>query len=223
MLPWVVTAEHLGHTLYQSGSMEQDCKEKRAQFINRTVEVREELHFAKPAEVLKAVRVYCSDSYGAMLWNLRSDTTESYFKCWNTCVKLVNRIPRSTFTYLVEGYFAVGQVSLRNQVLAKYPGFFQGLLHSPSQEVALLANVVARDPNSNTADNLQYIRQLTKLSPWDLSAARIKFSLPSQSVPEKEIWRLGLLESLIKLREEKHLDNLETRRVTSMVDSLCST
>ena len=97
--------------------------------------------------------------------NLISECTESYFKCWNTCVKLVNRIPRNTYTYLVEGYFAAGQVSLRNQVLAKYPGFLQSLLNSPSQEVVVLANVVARDPNSNTADNLVYMKELTKLCP----------------------------------------------------------
>ena len=67
-------------------------------------------------------------------------------------------------------------------MLAKYPGFFQSLLDSPSQEVVVLANVVARDPNSNTADNLVYIKELTELSPW---TASIKFALPSQVGHEK--------------------------------------
>ena len=202
--------------------MDQDCKVQRAQFIQKSIDVREKLHFAKPDIVMKAVRVYCSDSYGSMLWKLRSESSESFFKCWNTCVKLVNNVPRSTFTYLVEGYFAKDQISLRNQVLARYTGFFHGLLNSPSREVSLLANIVARDPSSNTADNISYIRELTSLSPWSFSGARIKAALPSKDVPESERWRLGLLTSLVKLRSERHVDVKDIKTVNGMIDSLCN-
>jgi hypothetical protein len=222
ILPWVVTAEHLGHTLHQSGTMEQDCKIKRAQFIQKTVEVREQFSFARPDDVLSAVRVYCSDSYGSMLWALRSESSQSYFKCWNTCVKLVNGVPRNTFTYLVEGYFAKQQTSLRNQVLARFTGFFQSLLKSPSAEVSLLANIVARDPSSTTADNISYIREETKLSPWSFSPARIKAALPSLDVPDKEKWRLGLLSSLLKMRKERYFNSEETKQMDGMIDSLCN-
>ena len=211
MLPWVVTAEHLGHTLHQSGSMDHDCKVHRAQFINKSIEVREKLHFARPAEVLKGLAVYCSDSYGSMLWNLRSEAAESYFKCWNTAVKLIHDIPRSSFTYLVEGYFAQEQKSLRNPVLSRFTGFFH-----------LLANLVAREPSSNTADNIAYIRELTQLSPWNFSPGRIKAALPSLEIPEKERWRLGLLSSLLKLRHEKHVSIVDKKRTQAMIDSLCS-
>ena len=79
-LPWVESALHLGHTLHQSGSMEKDCKIHRAVFIDRSVEVREQLHFGDTKEVLKAINVYCCDGYGPMLWRLNSDTSEMYFK-----------------------------------------------------------------------------------------------------------------------------------------------
>ena len=147
-LPWVVTADHLGHTLHQLVTMDQDCRIKRAKFIDKTVEIRDQLGFAQPDQVLKAVEVYCCDSYGSMLWSLSSKVAEQYFKAWNTCVKLVFKIPRSTFTYLIEGYFARNHSSLRNQVLSRYPGFFQKLLHSPSREVQCLAHIVSRDPQS---------------------------------------------------------------------------
>jgi hypothetical protein len=221
-LPWVVTAEHLGHTLHQSGSMDQDCKVHRAQFIQKSIEVREQLHFARPDDVLKSVKVYCSDSYGSMLWTLRSDPAESYFKCWNTCVKLVNKVPRNTFTYLVEGFFAKEQTSLRNQVLARYTGFFHSLLNSPSAEVSLLANIVARDPSSTTADNISYIREVTNLSPWSFSPGKIKAALHSLEVPAKEKWRLGLLTSLLKLRYERHVGNADTKQINGMIDSPCN-
>ena len=82
-------------------NMEQDCKIKRARFISKNVEVRQELAFANPDQVMKAVQVYCSDAYGSMLWDLNSDSSEQFFKSWNTCVKIVHDIPRDTFTYLV--------------------------------------------------------------------------------------------------------------------------
>merc|ERR1711888_158098 len=96
-----------------------------------------------------------------MLWDLSSDQSEQYFKSWNTCIKLVYEVPRSNFTYLVEGFLAGNQVSLRNQVLSRYPGFYRNLLNSASKEVRILARIVSRDPRSNTWMNLQYLERLT--------------------------------------------------------------
>ena len=157
-----------------------------------------------------------------MLWRLNSEPAESYFKCWNTAVKLINRVPRSTFTYLVEGYFARDQTSLRNQVLGRYTGFFHSLLNSPSKEICVLANVVARDPSSNTANNVQYVKEVTKLSPWNFSQSKIKSALKSLEVPHTEQWRIGLLDTLLKLRNEKYISIEDSNRTTSMIDSLCS-
>ena len=88
-LPWVETAEHLGHTLDQVTNMERDCKRARASFITKSLEVRNQLSFADPQIILKALQIFCSDVYGCMLWDLSSDAAESLFKCWNTNVKLV--------------------------------------------------------------------------------------------------------------------------------------
>ena len=54
-LPWVKRADHLGHTLRQVTNMEQDCNRARGRFINNTVELREELRFAKPDQILQTV------------------------------------------------------------------------------------------------------------------------------------------------------------------------
>ena len=121
-------ADHLGHIIDQTTNMEADCLRGRAKFISKSVEVRNHLRFAAPEHILHAIQVLCTDAYGSMLWSLDSDTAESFFKSWNTCVKLVYGVPRNTFTYLVEGYFAAGQTSLRNQILSRYSGFYRKLL-----------------------------------------------------------------------------------------------
>ena len=146
-----------------------------------------------------------------------------YFKAWNTFVKLAYGVTRSTFTYMVEGYFARDFVSLRNQILGRYPAFFQKLLNSPSKEIRLLANIVGRDPRSTTSKNLMYIKQLSGLDPWDFSSEKIKKNLPVKDVPENEKWRLGLMSSLMTLRQEKFVLAEDSQRISAMIDSLCST
>ena len=222
-LPWVESADHLGHTLHQKTSMEKDCHRARGKFIAKTVELREQLSFAKPQQIMQAVQVFSTDAYGSMLWDLGSDQAEQYFKCWNTCMKLVYGIPRSTFTYLVEGYLAAGQTSLRNQVL-RYSGFFRNLLKSPSREVRLLSRIVASDPRSTTCANLKYVEKLTGLSQPELySSFRIRAALPVKDVPECEKWRLGLLTNLFKLKNERFLRVEDSKSICAMLDSLCST
>ena len=134
-LPWVESADHNGHHLHQLTNMDKDSQRARAKFINKTVEVREELSFARPEQIMRAIQILSTDAYGSMLWNLGSAGAESFFKSWNTCVKLVFGVPRNTYTYLVEDFLASGYTSLRNQILSRYPGFFRSLLGSPSKEV----------------------------------------------------------------------------------------
>ena len=62
-LPWVERADHLGHTLSQVTNMEQDGNRARGRFINNTVELREELRFAKSGQILQAVHILCTDAY----------------------------------------------------------------------------------------------------------------------------------------------------------------
>ena len=116
-----------------------------------------------------------------MLWDLKSDSAESYFRSWNTCVKLVHGVPRSTFTYLVEGFLAKDETSLRNQILSRYPGFFRNLLCSPSKEIRMLVRIIQDDPRSTTCQNLRYLRKLTNLeSAETYSSWRIRKELPEK-------------------------------------------
>ena len=169
------------------------------------------------------VQILCCDGYGSMLWDLQGDPAEQYFRSWNTSVKLIHGVPRSTFTYLVEGFLAGSQISLRNQILGRYPGI-RKLLNSPSREVRILASMVSTDPRSVTCKNLKYLRQVTQLEAVEeYSAWRVKDALPVKQVPEREKWRLGLFSNLMKLKTEKHLVVQDSRQICAMLDSLAST
>ena len=159
-----------------------------------------------------------------MLWDLSSDAAESLFKCWNTNVKLIYGLPRSTFTYLVEGHLAASFPSLRNQVFVRYAGFFRSLLNSPSKEIQFLARVVSKDPRSTTYRNLQLLSSKSGLQePYMCSHEKVKTALPNKCVPEAEMWRIGLLDQLILLREEKQDSAQSAQTISAMIDSLCNT
>ena len=71
LLPWVERASHLGHELHESGLMELDASCKRAQFIDKSVEIRTIFQWAGPSEIMRALKLYLSSFSGAKLWNLQ--------------------------------------------------------------------------------------------------------------------------------------------------------
>ena len=221
-LPWVTNADHLGHVLDQSGTMEQDSVVKRAKFIDKTVGLRESFYFANPDHVMRAVQVFACDAYGSMLYDFQSSSCESLFKSWNTCIKLIWNVPRSTYTYLVENILAADFVPLRNQVYGRYVSYFQNLFMSSSKEVRHLARIVSRDARSVTSRNVQHLTTLSGYSPWDYSSEKIRENLPRSVVPAGDGWRIGLLRKLLELRS-KCDDKPRKERLSKMIDSPCPT
>ena len=69
-LPWVETADHLGHKLHQTCTMDYDARCKRAQYIDKTTTLRETFSYARPEEKLLALSTYAGGLYGYALWNL---------------------------------------------------------------------------------------------------------------------------------------------------------
>ena len=223
-LPWFDSADHLGHIIDQSITMEKDCRRTRAKYVSKSLEIRNTLGLVDPELIMKALQVYCSDAYGCMLWDLGSPEAESFFKCWNTNVKFVFGLPRTTYTYLVEGHFAKGTESLRNQIYVRYSSFYRKLITSPSKEVRILARMVRYDPRSVTCKNLSLLNIKSSLNNvYMYSRIRLKEALPSQEVPVEERWRLGLLNSLLLLKNEKMRRFESIVDICAMIESLCST
>ena len=107
--------------------MKKDCQRSRARYIDKTLQIMEELNLASADQILTAFQVLCSDAYDSMLWKLSSTGSEQFSKCLNTGVKLVYGVPRSTFTYLEEGHLAAGHTSLRYEVLSRYSEFYRNI------------------------------------------------------------------------------------------------
>ena len=90
-------------------------------------------------------------------------------------------------------------------------------------EVALMSEIVAKDARTTTACNLAYLASLTGLDCTDAVKQQVKDLLPVESVPDNERWRLGLLDLLLYERGVIEKDAGDTKRVISMISSLCTT
>ena len=83
--------------------------------MTRSSDCRESLHFTHPDQRVQAIMLYCSDAYGALLYDFRSEYSESLFRAWNKQVRLSWNVSPMTHVWLVEGYFCEQFQSLRNQ------------------------------------------------------------------------------------------------------------
>ena len=225
-LPWVVSANHLGHILHESGKMEYDTSIKRATFIDATVQVREMFKFASPVEVLAAFKVFCCSFYGCMLWDLGGEAASKVFRAWSTAVKLAWEVPRGTRTFLMQQVLASGLTSARVDILARFPAFFRGLVSSPSKEVSVMANLVGQDLRSVTGQNLRYIEECIGSNPVLCSASKLKEQLYNTEMvetPGQDSWRLGYLSNLLQQRQVAKYLSLDDRiaELTNLIDSLC--
>ena len=173
-LPWVTTAQHLDHSLSQLSDMEQDARVKRVLFIDKATDIQQMFSFAEPFQVLQAINTYCGHFYGAMLWDLYGDEAMKVFRSWNTAVKDVWGVPRSTHTYLVEHMLGLGLPSVKHKLVCQYVGFFRKLQSSASWEVRVLSQIVARDAQSVTDRNLLHIKKEYCLDPWSMTVGAFK-------------------------------------------------
>ena len=225
-VPWVAAATHLGHVLSETGTMDQDAREKRAAFISRSVEIRETFKFASPVEVVQALEVYCSSFYGCMLWDLAGKGASHVFNSWNTAIKLAWFVPRATRTYLVQQVLSAGHTSAKVNILSRYRNFFHGLRKSPSHEVRVMANIASRDIRATTGSNLRFIQETSGLDPWRCNAMQLKEKLKEKeqvTVPMQDMWRVKYLGTLLCQRQELHYIGATEQRdsISELINNLC--
>ena len=222
-LPWVSHANHLGHEIQEDATMIKDANMKRAAFLSSCNDIRSLFSFAMPSQVLNAVDIYSAHFYGSMLWDLYSEEVGKIYRSWNTLVKLIWGLPRSTHNYFVENILSNGNIkSARCKILSQYVGFVKRLRNSVSCEVRLLCQVAAADVRSTLAKNCSQLEDEFQIDPWVESARTLKHKYVYYRTPEADKWRLSLLESL--LRERYQLDVMGERLdiINGLIDSLCS-
>ena len=221
-LPWVETAEHLGHTLSSDGTMKQDIREKRAQFIDEAVKVRETFSYSHPEQIVDAVDKYCTTFYSSNLWDLHSKEVETVYSTWRTNLKLIWECPRATRGYLVQEVLSCGQDKISTRLLMKFKKFHASLLTSPSKEARMMVRIAQGDIRTNTGSNIRLIQE--KTGNRDMSSKELRDLLRKKDtieVPKQDFWRPRYLKKLLVERRDKYLRANSQEELQSLIDSLC--
>ena len=182
-------------------------------------------HWAGPAEILRALKLYLSSFYGAMLWDLAGEKARQVFSAWNTAVKLTWDCPRETKTFLVQTVLSSGMSSARTDILGRYQKFFFSLKKSACYEVRVLANLTAKDLRTTTGRNLRAVRDASGLDPLNSSSCKIKTAIASRElvdVQPQDQWRTKYLWTLLgRVQEAKSMAMLdEQKELQTLIDSL---
>ena len=139
-----------------------------------------------------------------MLYNLRSECSEKYFKAWNIQIRNAERVSEQTHTYLVENYFVAVQLSLRVQTFSKYLKFVQKLLQSPSKEIRFLGKVL----KSDTRSNIWILNNLTNVNIILTNKYQMRSVISVDPIPENDQWKVRLLNVLLDARKSKNYEDL---------------
>ena len=86
-----------------------------------------------------------------------------------------------------------------------------------------MTGLATGDARSVLAGNLAYVSQLSGLDCKVESAVAVKHALPLKTVPEGELWRVGLLDGLLRTRADLEKLQSDTKRVGAQISSLCTT
>ena len=223
-LPFVKSANHLGHQLSESCTMDLDIRTRKARFIGDSTDVREMFSFAQPNQIITAVKTYCCSMHNCMTWPLYSDMARQFYNCWNTCVKLAWDVDRGTKTFLVENLLAGGLPSMRASILACYGKFYQSVRHSPALEIRTLACIAAADIRSTTGANLHNITKEYSIDPRE-NIAKCKQTILERRVPVPDMdrWRIPCLTKYLADRYRLVLENKDTTVVDGLISSLVTT
>ena len=130
-----------------------------------------------------------------------------------------------THTYLVEDFLCEDLVSLRIQILGRYPQFVRNLMNSPSAEVRFMINIVQNDVRSRTCENIKYLSNLINDNCLVMTTYKVKQMLPRKVTPPIELYRKSLLSFLLDVRIERpHLHlGLGKQYIEDLIYSLCAT
>ena len=83
-LPWVDVAKHLGCKLGPNNQgLTLDLMEKRAKYINRVDELKEEFSYAHPLTKIMINKVFNTHFYGSQLCDFFTQETARLEKIWN--------------------------------------------------------------------------------------------------------------------------------------------
>ena len=220
-LPWVDQIKHLGTTLSNNGCLtDQDVRIKRAQFINKNMELRQEFHFASARTLFELNEIYNSHFSGSPLWDLHGSIVKSLEGSYNLAVKNMFGLPLATHRSLICPI--TERSHLRNILYLRFVNFVKQIKTTQKRIPKMLLSHIMDDVNSTTGSNIRKILLMTdKFRVDDLRKCDI-MRIPYHSTDNYSDWKVKMLKEIIDIKEG-YLDiqNFDTTYLNEIIEYLC--
>ena len=223
-IDWSRHAVHLGMTLSDGGSMDQDVKVKRAIFIDGCHDLLEEFGRTHPEVQSKLLTLYNASCYGSNTWNLYVDWTKKLFTSWNVDLKEIWKLPYQTHRYFFEHLTPCRH--LKVLLIKRFLKFVKSITDGQKSSCKLLLRTVAGNVNSTTGKNLRNIElevgSEMNLENQKLDVDKVCDQIHFETVPDGNMWRIDAAKEL-SLVKSKHLfvDGFTNDEIEEMIKFIC--
>ena len=226
-LPWKSTAKHIGCTLKDDGSMDQDVKVKRATFINDCMSLNNEFFFLKPEDQFRLLVLYNAHFSGSSSWKFSSNPVQQLFNSWHVNTKVIFDLPFGTRLFLADGL--ANGINAKKMVYSRYSKFLKSVANNRRPALRGLLNSVVNDVQSVAGGNIRTILLETNvlIVPGITLPTAFK-NYCAHETPQGQEWKLPLLVSLLELREnrwqvsfDEETMNVSEDEITTMIENIC--
>ena len=217
-LPWVDSVKHLGTTLTNNGgcTLKQDLLEKRAMYIARNNDLKQEFYFTHPKTRLLINNIYNTSFYGAPLWDLTSRAFEKLEKTWNVSSRVLLDLPRRTHKYFIEP--VTGTPHIVKSIYSRFIRFITNIADGKKNSLKRVLAAIKTDVRSTTGKNLRYLLLKTKnFCEKEITTQ----NEPYQVIPINEAWRLQMINELIDAKCGDLSIILTKKEIDDLAEFIC--
>ena len=222
ILPWVSEFKHLGNTISNVGGLtDQDIVIKRAQFISKNIEIRQEFYFASARTKFLLNQIYNTHFTGSPLWDLFGNHAKRLEGSYNLAVKNMFNLPLATHRHLISP--VTNHRHIRITLISRFLSFIHQLKLSEKSVPRMLFYNTMYDVRSTTGRNLRKILLETdKCNVDSLSKHDVK-ELSYHETEKVDLWKENILTELIDTKEGSvSLDGFEWEEMNEIIEWICA-
>ena len=223
--PWVASAIHVGNTLNEDGTMEQDIKVKRAQFIDEVQNLQQEFHKCHPEVQAKLMTLYSSSCYGSNTWDLFGSWARKFYTSWNVNLRIVWDLPYATHRYFYE--HLTDSKHLKVLLIKRFKKFVLSISDGTNSACKMLLYTCYRNVKSATGSNIRNIElevnEKLLIENLQKSISKVVETLQFEETPATLTWRIAAMKetALVKLGH-LNVEGFTTEEVEEILDYICT-
>ena len=226
-LPWKVSAKHIGCTLNEDGTMDQDIRTKRAIFIDNCMNLNNEFSFMRPENQVTLLRLYNAHFTGSAAWSFTSVLFQQLVNSWNVNLKVIFDLPYASNNFLVEEIS--GGKNAKQMIYKRYIKFLSSVAKNRRESLVALLNSAVTTVRSLTGGNLRKVLldSDVRITPG-VTKGQVLSDYRVYETPAGQEWRAPLVLSPIEVRNqnwvvqfEEETGILQEDEATLIINDVC--